>query len=77
MKKNIGTKIVWADPTVDGYEVIYKNGYRGWCSKKAFEEVYRLFEEIDFEIGEEYLRDYNDKAPAPGHNWNGVRSVIC
>lgn len=56
MKKYIGTKIVWAESQVNddqpGYKVMYKDGYISWSPKKAFDEAYKLFEEMDFEIKE-------------------------
>jgi len=52
MKKYIGTKIVVAEPQdkdgKPGYKVMYKDGYVSWSPKAAFDEAYKLLEEMDF-----------------------------
>lgn len=45
MKCYIGAKIIQAEPQqkdgVDGYKVIYPDGYVSWSPKAVFEEAYR------------------------------------
>lgn len=50
MRKYIGTKIVHAEPATgpsgDGYNVVYKDGYKSWSPKEAFEEAYVAIDSI-------------------------------
>lgn len=50
MKKYIGTKIIHAEPATgpdgDGYNVTYKDGYKSWSPKQAFEEAYVAVDDI-------------------------------
>jgi len=45
MDTYIGTKIICANPQVkngiDGYKVVYPDGYVSWSPKDVFEEAYR------------------------------------
>ena len=63
MKKYIGTKIVYAEQHdkegVHGYKVMYKDGYISWSPAHAFEEAYRLFEEMDFDVDDKFYDDYD------------------
>lgn len=46
MKAYIGAKIIQAEPQVkdgiDGYKVLYPDGYVSWSPKAVFEGAYRL-----------------------------------
>lgn len=50
MKKYIGTKIISAEPATgpngDGYNVVYKDGYKSWSPKAVFEEAYVAIDSI-------------------------------
>ena len=49
MKAYIGTKIILAETStnngLDGYKVIYDDGYESWSPKDVFERCYRLLTE--------------------------------
>jgi len=57
MERYIGTKIVQAEPqqrldategkTLDGYKVIYEDGYVSWSPKDVFERCYRLVSDAE------------------------------
>jgi len=53
MKTYIGCKIIQAEKQfkdgVDGYKVVYPDGYVSWSPKNVFEEAYRLLN--DGEVG--------------------------
>ena len=54
MKEYIGVKLVKAEPMtkiindveVEGYKVIYKDGYESWSPKDVFEEAYKPLENM-------------------------------
>jgi hypothetical protein len=45
MKTYIGTKVIKAEPQkrgeVQGYRVVYPDGYESWSPKGVFEQAYR------------------------------------
>ena len=59
MKKYIGTKIIHAEPATgpsgDGYNVTYKDGYKSWSPKAAFEEAYIAVDDIPDSLTIEYI----------------------
>lgn len=65
MKTYIGTKIIQAEPATgpsgDGYNVVYKDGYRSWSPKEAFEEAYIAIDTIPNKLS---LEDLNSKIKA-------------
>ena len=44
MKQYIGTKVIKAEPEmeegVEGYKVVYEDGYVSWAPKDVFEKAY-------------------------------------
>lgn len=60
MKNYIGVKIIKARPMskygVDGYEVMYPDGYVSWSPKDVFEKAYREIDCLDF-INEEMQKN--------------------
>ena len=52
--KYIGTKIVRAEPKfkngVDGYEVVYDDGYTSWSPTDVFERCYRLLTDAEISL---------------------------
>lgn len=48
MQKYIGTKVIHAEPAikndVEGYRVVYLDGYESWSHKEVFERAYRSFD---------------------------------
>lgn len=75
MDRYIGTKIVNAEPEqregVDGYAVVYVDGYRSWSPKDVFEGAYRKMyepEAMNFGLAIEALKIGNKVARA---GWNG------
>lgn len=53
----IGTKPVWAEPQhrgdraetkINGYRVVYEDGYESWSPAEAFEAAYRRADALDF-----------------------------
>ena len=54
MDHYIGAKIVLAESElrggVDGYAVIYEDGYRSWSPKDAFERAYRLVTDAEMDL---------------------------
>lgn len=72
MKQYIGTKIIHAEPEqkngVDGYAVIYPDGYRSWSPKVVFEEAYQLCDQMTFGLALDALKK-GFKIAREG--WNG------
>lgn len=75
--KYIGTKIVEAEPcgrklpdcdAVEGYEVVYKDGYTSWSPKSVFEEAYRPIDAMNFGLAIEAAKMGHRIAR---HGWNG------
>lgn len=59
MKKYIGTKIIHAereDREVEGYKVVYPDGYTSWSPKDVFEEAYRFADGLTFGLAIEAMR---------------------
>lgn len=91
--KYIGTKIVEAEPSVrklpdcdaeNGYEVIYKDGYKSWSPKSVFEEAYLPLIENPFlnsdapSIGYEMVDDFIKEVEVMtmGEKTTVVRAVL-
>ena len=80
MQTYIGTKIVMAEPcerweegrdvkaAVQGYKVIYPDGYESWSPKKVFEEAYRPTNGLNFGLALEAAKRGKRIARA---GWNG------
>lgn len=53
-KRYIGTKIILAEPKakegVEGYEVMYEDGYVSWSPKTTFERAYRLITDQELDL---------------------------
>jgi hypothetical protein len=51
MKTYIGCKVIQAEPQkrgeVDGYKVIYPDGYESWSPKSVFEQAYREISDLE------------------------------
>lgn len=65
----IGTKIIMAQPQtahisgrggVEGYEVVYPDGYRSWSPKAVFENAYRLVTEDEVDLIDTALESDTD-----------------
>lgn len=55
MKEYIGVKLIKAEPMskttddgkiIEGYRVIYKDGYESWSPKDVFEEAYKPLDDM-------------------------------
>lgn len=61
MKFYVGIKKVQAEPMtkdgVEGYKVIYENGYESWSPKDVFEKSY--FYCLDDKTGNEFVREFS------------------
>lgn len=72
MKKYIGTKIIKAEPEmeegVEGYKVVYEDGYVSWSPKDVFEKAYRECDNMTFGLAIEALKK-GKKVARKG--WNG------
>lgn len=74
MKRYIGTKIIEAtiaanpNDGVEGYRVVYADGYTSWSPRKAFEDAYRPCDAMTFGLALEALKK-GLKVQRDG--WNG------
>lgn len=74
MNRYIGTKIIDAEIAanpkdgVEGYRVVYADGYTSWSPREAFEEAYRPCEALTFGLAIEALKKGRRVARA---GWNG------
>jgi hypothetical protein len=73
MKRYIGTKIIHAEPDLHydgrpGYKVVYRDDYRSWSPKAAFEDAYRECSAMTFGLALEALKK-GLKVQRAG--WNG------
>ena len=74
MKRYIGTKIIEAEIAanpkdgIEGYRVVYADGYTSWSPRAAFEEAYRPCEAMTFGLALEALKKGHRVARA---GWNG------
>lgn len=74
MKRYIGTKIIEAEIAanpkdgIEGYRVVYADGYTSWSPRSAFEEAYRPCEAMTFGLAIEALKKGQRVARA---GWNG------
>jgi hypothetical protein len=76
MKRYIGTKIIYAEPSAStdgpegtpGYKVTYSDGYISWSPKQAFDEAYRECNAMTFGLALEALKK-GLKVSRSG--WNG------
>jgi hypothetical protein len=74
MKRYIGTKIVHAEIAaspkdgIEGYKVIYGDGYESWSPKDVFEEAYRECASMTFGLALECLKKGMHVCRA---GWNG------
>lgn len=77
MKTYIGTKIIRAErkdrpgespSQIEGYKVIYQDGYASWSPKDTFEEAYREVHGLDFGDAIRALKAGKRVARA---GWNG------
>ena len=74
MMQYIGTKIIHAEiaanPTngIEGYKVVYPDGYTSWSPREAFEEAYRACDAMTFGLAIDALKKGLKVARA---GWNG------
>jgi hypothetical protein len=74
MKRYIGTKIVHAEIAanpkdgIEGYKVVYGDGYESWSPKDVFEEAYRECAAMTFGLALECLKKRMHVCRA---GWNG------
>jgi hypothetical protein len=71
MKRYIGTKIIHAereDREVEGYKVVYADGYTSWSPRDVFENVYHECEAMTFGLALECLKKGMHVCRA---GWNG------
>lgn len=58
MDRYIGTKVVLAQAEskdgVEGYEVVYEDGYRSWSPKGTFERAYRKITDAELDLIENH-----------------------
>lgn len=78
MKKYIGTKIIHAieaknNSGLEGYSVVYEDGYNSWSPKDTFEKAYREAEGINFGLAIEAMKK-GMKVARDG--WNGKGMYI-
>jgi hypothetical protein len=77
MKEYIGVKIVRAEPEqrdgLDGYKVVYEEGYESWCPKDVFEKHNRLTSGMRFGSALEAARQYRKIARS---GWNGKGQYV-
>lgn len=73
MKQYIGTKVVQAEPTADGYKVVYSDGYVSWCPKGIFEEAYRPIDGMNFGLAIEAMK-IGERVARKG--WNGKNMYV-
>ena len=74
MQKYIGTKIIEAEIAanpydgIEGYRVVYADGYTSWSPRKAFDDAYRPCDAMTFGLALEALKK-GLKVQRDG--WNG------
>jgi len=57
------------DPTVEGYLVVYPDGYQSWCPREQFETANQPIDGLSFGHAIEAARVYGKKIAREG--WNG------
>lgn len=84
MKRYIGTKIIHAErqdrpdespSQVEGYKVVYADGYTSWSPKDTFEEAYREASSLTFGLALEALKK-GYKVARSGWNGKGMWLVL-
>lgn len=78
MEKYIGTKVVIAeryDKEVEGYKVVYEDGYERWVPRDVFEKSYRTADEITFGDAVLMLK-LGKKVARKGWNGKGMWLVL-
>lgn len=79
MKQYIGTKIIQAETEthhvngLEGYKILYPDGYESWSPKQAFEEAYRPSDNLPFGLAMEAMKKGLKVAR---HGWNGKDMFI-
>ena len=79
MKRYIGTKIIQAEIAanpkdgVEGYRVVYADGYTSWSPRQAFDEAYRPCEAMTFGLALEALKKGCRVART---GWNGAGQFV-
>lgn len=72
MKQYIGTKVISAEPKTDlgleGYKVVYEDGYESWSPKEVFEKAYKESGNLSFGDAIVYLKQGKKVARS---GWNG------
>lgn len=84
MKEFIGTKIVNAEPAqkhlcttddceegIEGYKVVYPDGYESWSPKEVFEKAYKQSGNLSFGDAIHYLK-LRHKVARKGWNGKGI-----
>jgi hypothetical protein len=79
MKRYIGVKEITAAPHtkdgVEGYKVVYKDGYTSWSPKAVFEEVYRETTGLTFGLAIEAAK-LGKKVARLGWNGSNMYAVL-
>lgn len=72
-----GRQFVTTDPTanMDGYKVVYPDGYESWSPKAVFEEAYRLTSGMTFGLAVEAMKK-GKRVARNGWNGKGMWAVI-
>lgn len=79
MKRYIGTKIIHAEIAaspkdgIEGYKVVYADGYTSWSPRAAFEDAYRPCDSMTFGLAMEALKAGKRVARA---GWNGAGQFV-
>jgi hypothetical protein len=68
MKNYIGIKWIQAEPQLEGYKVVYENGYESWSPKDVFEKAYQPTDSLKFGLAIEALKRGRKVARS---GWNG------
>lgn len=84
MNKYLGVKLIQAEPQakqetaqdeslLEGYKVIYPDGYVSWSPKDVFEKAYRRIDNLTFGLAIEALKKGNKVAR---QGWNGKNQYV-
>ncbi len=76
MKQYIGTKVISAEPKtnpkgLDGYKVVYEDGYESWSPKDVFEKAYKESGNLSFGDAIYFLKN-GKKIARSGWNGKGI-----
>lgn len=87
MKKYLGVKLIEAEEAqqhectnkdcpegIEGYKVIYEDGYESWSPKDTFEKAYRQLDGLNFGLAIEAMKQGKCVARK---GWNGAGMFVC